>query len=252
MRTVVVKSAARVLDLLEALAALRDPIGVNEIARRLAMPKSSASALIATLQARGYVVSGAGGVVLAEACRNVGWVGGETAALQRCARPIMQRLSQSTGESCFLGVPTAAFEVLYVDKAVSDSALRYDAELAMLRPAYCTSIGLVLLGGLSESGLDAYFAGRALVPVTPRTVTDVNRIRAAIAIGRKRGYVRISDSHVLGASGVAAPVVANGRVIAGLAVIAPSDRFSRQAALNVKLTVDAAGDLSRALGMRSA
>ena len=252
MRTGPVKSAARVLDLLELLAAMRGPIGVNEIARRLAMPKSSASALVATLQERGYAVSGAGGVTLAEAYRDVGWVGGGTAALLRWARPVMQRLSRATGESCFLGVPTATFDVLYVEKVVSDSALRYDADVALLRPAYCTSIGLVLLGGLSESALDGYFAGRTLAPVTPRTVTDETRIRTEVARGRKRGYVRISDSHVLGASGVAAPVWRDGQVIAGLAVIAPSDRFSRQAELNVKATVDAADELTQALGARAA
>ncbi len=234
------------------LSALREPIGVNEIARRLAMPKSSASALVATLHERGYAVSGAGGVALAEAYRDAAWVGGATAALLRCARPAMQRLSRVTGESCFLGVPTARLDVLYLDKVVSDSALRYDADVEQVRPAYCTSIGLVLLGGLSASGLDAYFEGRVLRPVTPRTVTDEALIRREVARGRTRGYVRISDSHVLGASGVAAPVRRDGRVIAGLAVIAPSERFSRQTALNVQATVAAADEVSRALGARAA
>lgn len=252
MRTAPVKSAARVLDLLEMLSALREPIGVNEIARRLSMPKSSASALVATLHERGYAVSGAGGVALAEAYRDAGWVGGGTAALLRCARPAMQRLSRTTGESCFMGVPTAKFDVLYVDKVVSDSALRYDAEVDQVRPAYCTSIGLVLLGGLSDSALDAYFEGRALRPVTPRTVTDEALIRREVTRGRTRGYVRISDSHVLGASGVAAPVRRDGQVVAGLAVIAPSERFSRQTALNVQATVAAADAVSRALGARTA
>lgn len=64
---------------------------------------------------------------------------------------------------------------------------------------------------------------------------------------RRRGYATISDSHVLGTSGVSAPVLRQGRVVAGLGVIAPSDRFSVQADLNIQSTVAAARELSQAL-----
>ncbi len=247
MRTVSVKSAARILDVLEMLAGLQEGIGLNELARRLDIPKSSASALIATLEGRGYVRSGPDGVVLVDAFRDGGWVGGEMAHLLRQARPAMQRLSRQTGESCFLGTPTRTFEVQYVEKVVSESALRYDADLSLIRPAYCTSIGLVLLAGLSNDLLDRYFQGRDLVQLTSKTVTDEAAIRRAVAKARRNGFATISDSHVLGTSGVSAPVRRQGRVVAGLAVIAPSERFAQQASLNVEATVAAARVLGQAL-----
>ena len=131
MRTVSVKSAARILDVLELLSGLQEGIGLNELARRLDIPKSSASALIATLEGRGYVRSAPDGVALVDAFRDGGWVGGKTATLLRHARPAMQRLSRHTGESCFLGTPTRSFDVQYVEKVVSESALRYDADLSL-------------------------------------------------------------------------------------------------------------------------
>jgi len=247
MRTGTFKSAARILDILELLTGVRGSIGVNELARRLGVPKSSASALVATLTGRGYLVSGADGVQLAEAYRGNGWVGGATADLLRQARPAMERLSRQTGESCFLGLPTPTFEVQYADKVVSESALRYDADLALVRPAYCTTIGWVLLAGLAAAELDRYFDGRQLIRLTPKTVTDEARIRAGVAEARRDGYATMTDSHVLGTSGVAAPVRRHGRVVAGLAVIAPRERFASQAARHVEATVAAAGELSRAL-----
>jgi IclR family pca regulon transcriptional regulator len=156
-------------------------------------------------------------------------------------------LSRRTGESCFLGVATRSFEVKYVEKVVSESALRYDVELPVVRPAYCTSIGLVLLAGLSAAQLDRYFQGRELKRLTPRTVTKEPSIRAAVLEVQRKGYATISDSHVLGTSGVSAPVMMHGQVIAGLAVIAPSERFARQPELNVDATVAAARELSQAL-----
>ena len=50
-----VKSASRVLDLLEIFAAAPSPLGVSELARRLSIPKSSVSALLRTLLLRGYL-----------------------------------------------------------------------------------------------------------------------------------------------------------------------------------------------------
>jgi DNA-binding IclR family transcriptional regulator len=246
-RTVSVKSAARILDVLELLSSLKEGIGLNELARRLDIPKSSASALIATLEGRGYVRSGADGVALVDAFREGGWIGGESAVLLRHARPAMQRLSRRTGESCFLGTPTRSFDVQYVEKVVSESALRYDADLSLIRPAYCTSIGLVLLAGLDAAQLDRYFEDRELARLTPKTVTDEAAIRKAIAKTRRNGFATISDSHVLGTSGVSAPVLRQGRIVAGLALIAPSERFAQQAALNIEATVAAATELSQSL-----
>jgi DNA-binding IclR family transcriptional regulator len=233
--------------MLELLSGLQAAVGVNELSRRLGIPKSSASMLVATLQDRGYVMATPEGILLAEEHRGAGWVGGRVAHLRRHARPVMQRLSRETGESCFLGVATRSFDIQYVDKAVSESALRYDADLALVRPAYCTSIGWVMLASLNPEQLERYFAGRTLSRLTPRTVTDEDAIRASVAETRRRGFATISDSHVLGTSGVAAPVHRQGRVVAGLAVIAPSERFSLKADANIANTVAAADELSQAL-----
>ena len=247
MRTVSVKSAARILDVLELLAGLPHGIRVNELARRLAMPKSSASSLVATLEGRGYLDVADDGYRLAEAFRRNGWVGGMTAALVRASRTIMERLVAATGESAFLGMPTQQLDVRYVAKVVSDHPLRYDGELTALRPAYCTSIGQAILAYLPARTVDRYFETHELVAVTSRTVTDVDALRKTLAQARARGYVTIADSHVLGASGAAAPVFAGDRVVAGIAVIAPTARFEAARKRIVPAVVEAARALSDAI-----
>lgn len=247
MRTVSVKSAARVLDVLELVSTLREGIGVNELARRLEIPNSSASALIATLQGRGYLALEADGYRLAETYREAGWVGGTQALLMRAAQPVMQRLTHATGESSFLGVLTRSNDVRYVQKAVSQHPLRYDGDLSQIRPAYCISIGTVMLAGFSDAALDAYLGSRKLLAVTPRTVTDPAALRKMIERVRKLGHARMSDSHVMGTSGVAAPVRRGERVVAGLAVMAPTHRFELQPDAIVAATVAAAQEISQVL-----
>ncbi len=134
MRTVSVKSAARVLDVLELMAGRTHGLRVNEMARQLAMPKSSASSLLATLESRGYVVPASDGYRLVDMFRTAGWAGGVTSALLRASGPVMARLVTKTGESVFLGVPTPDMAIQYVAKSVSSNELRYDVDLASPRP----------------------------------------------------------------------------------------------------------------------
>src|SRR3546814_13823691 len=65
MRTPLVKSAARVLDLLELLAAAPRPLRLAEVAPRLDIPKTSAFALLSTLVAKGHAEEQGGGYRLA-------------------------------------------------------------------------------------------------------------------------------------------------------------------------------------------
>lgn len=225
MSTKSVKSAERILNVLELLASLQHGIRVNELGRQLALPRSSTSALIATLLHKGYITEKDDGYHLASIYREFGWVGGQTTALLRIAQPVMHRLVDAIGESAFLGIPTNELEIRYIAKKVGHSPLRYDVDAEKLRPAYCTSIGQVILGGLSERELENYLESHPLQRFTPHTVTDPDTIKKAIARGRQQGYVTIADSHALGASGVAAPIKLADRIIASLAIIAPTARF---------------------------
>ncbi len=248
MRTTEVKSAGRILDVLELLAGLPQGIRLSDLARTLAIPKSSASGLLGTLVSRGYAESSAGGYRLANGYRGESWVGGITGTLLRAGQPIMERLVADTGESAFLGVATSTFEVRYVAKAVSANPLRYDVELASLRPAHSTSIGQVLLASLAPDALDDYFAHHDLARAAGRPALSERTLRRALAQAREDGYVTIADSHVAGTSGAAAPVIAGGRTVAGLAIIAPTARFNAARSKIVPRVVAAARDLGRAIG----
>src|SRR5262249_3309091 len=71
-----VKSAARVLDILELLFRSEEPMALKDIVAILALPKSSAHALMKTLQSRGYVERDADRYVLNEFLRqSPGWIG---------------------------------------------------------------------------------------------------------------------------------------------------------------------------------
>jgi len=253
MRTTVVKSASRVLDILELIAATPRPLRLSEVAARIGIPKSSAFALLSTLVEKGYAEELAAGYQLVGSLQEYGWIGGQMAGLVRVAPPVMAELARSSGESAFLGTLTIDGEMRYLRKALSPNPIRYDTDLELPRAAYCTSIGLIMLADTADSYLDNYFKSTELVAITPYTETKIDAIRAIIDQVRAQGYIRTVNSHFEGVAGVAAPIRSSGgRVLAGLALIGPTERFDSRLESHIEAVTEAAKVISVTLSQRSA
>src|SRR6185436_11606289 len=190
-----VKSAARVLDILELLARSDEPMALKDLVSILALPKSSAHALLRTLQARGYVGRDAADrYLLNESLRqSPGWIGGPEAHLAAVARPVMDHLRDDLDETVFLGVRAARGDVKVLAKSVSRAPIRYDSDDPGLRPAYCTAMGRVLLAFWDKKSTDAYLMRTRLRAYTPRTVTDVAKLRAILAKVAADGYAVLEE-----------------------------------------------------------
>lgn len=242
-----VKSATRVLDLLELFATLTEPLGVSDVGKRLEIPKSSAQALLLTLVARGYLTRHGEAYALPNELRG-GWVGGTSSRLLALAAPVMKRMAAESGESAFVGVMTGGGKVRYVAKEVSQKEVRYDASLVHLRPAYCTSIGLVILAHTPEGQVARWLRPDLLLPVTPRTETNPEKIQQLLRKARSDGYVEVRDANVEGASGVSAPIFGSqGGVIAGLNLGAPSSRYEKTRKDLIRIVCREAGAITASL-----
>src|SRR5690606_21715231 len=111
-------------------------------------------------------------------------------------------------------------------KVVSTEPLRYDADLSKERYAYATTIGQVILADRSDEEIQRYLTQQPLTPLTPKTEVDAPRLLQQIQLVREQGYAELSDSHLLGVSGVGVPIRdETGRVIAGLCTFGPSSRM---------------------------
>jgi IclR family pca regulon transcriptional regulator len=244
-----VKSAARVLDLLELFSCVQGDLGVSDVARRLAIPKSSAQGLLATLASRGYLQRSGSAYLLPEPLKNGQWIGGPRARLLRLAQPLMDQMAKESGESAFLGVMSERLDIQYIAKAISSNELRYDASLEHRRPAHTTSIGVALLSQMGDQAVEDFLTNARLDRVTERTTTDKKAFRALVERARRAGFAELRDTNQAGISGVSAPVFGpNGEVIAGLNLGGPSWRFPKVRPTLVRLVVRNAADLSAKLG----
>ena len=250
-----VKSAGRVLDILELLARSDEPMALKDLVSVLALPKSSAHALLRTLQSRGYVERDAADrYALNESLRqSAGWIGGPQAHLAALARPVMEQLRDELEESVFLGVREARGDVKVIAKAVSRAAIRYDSDNPSPRTAYCTGMGRILLAFWDKKSTAAYLMRTRLRAHTPRTVTDAAKLRAILAKVATDGYAVVEEEFVLGGSATAAPVFgANGTVVAALNVGTVSARYPAAKPQIIAGVVRAAATISQRLGYRRA
>lgn len=223
-----VKSAIRVLEILEFLGRCERPVGLKDIVAELGYPSSSAFALLQTLCLMGYVVQTETHLyAMHEDCRRgPGWIRGAEAQLVAVARPLMAELRDRTGETVFLGMRARDGRVRVVAKETSEQAIRYDAKLDSSDPAYCTAMGRVLLAFWDERSANRYLGKERLIRYTKKTVTGRAEIKRILSEVRQNGYAICDEELEIGGSGAAAPVYgAKGEVVAALDIATVTARF---------------------------
>ena len=237
-----VKSADRVLDLLELFASTDRALALRDVTRILGVPKSSGFMLLGTLAARGYLVRDyEDRYRLAPAMAEGGWVGGILGQIFRAAQPWMDRLLAAHSESLVLGAPAAGFDVRLLCHRVSPLAVRYDVKQLPVIPGYCTAMGHALLSQMPVDDVRAYLEATDRTALTPYTLTDVDAILERLAQDRAQGFALNVDERFEGASGAAVPICGpDGTPYAALNMVTVTPRFRRKQAEIVSALMEAA------------
>lgn len=249
----VVKSADRVLDLLELLGCAARPLTLAEITQELAIPKSSALALLRTLAARSYAERDESDrYTLAHPFgREEGdWLGGLPRQVLATAQPVMLALVEQTRETVNLGVMRADFVVRPLLQIPSPQEIRYEPR-AVDCPAHCTAMGRILLAHAPAESVEHCLA-LPLARLTPTTETDPARLRARIAEARAQGFAEIDGEYAEGGAGAAAPIFDRlGRAVAALNIASLTGRWQRHRPDFIAAVSKAAATVTRRLGGHS-
>lgn len=138
-----------------------------------------------------------------------------SSTLTTAAQPILERMSLAFRES-FSVATLDGDEIVYVARTqVPSRVMAVDLHIGSRLPAYCTSMGRVLLAYLLPEQLESYLARAELTPHTTRTITSVEKLRASLRNVRRLGYALVDQELEVGLRSLAVPVYApNGRVVA--------------------------------------
>jgi len=145
-------------------------------------------------------------------------------------------------------------DIVYVLRVPTRKIMSINLGLGSRLPAWCTSMGRVLLAGLSEAELDAHLAQVKLQAHTTRTVARPDDLRARIDQAREQGWCLVNQDLEEGLVSLAAPIKdRNGQTIAALNIGGQVNRTPPEAMLEKGLPklLDAAQTISRLLQIKS-
>jgi len=247
-----VKSAERVLDILELLALHEDALTLSELSRHLALPKSSALMLLRTLESRGYLRrENGGGYLLNPFFREIGmgWIGGTASMLTRISRPVMLDLRDALGETTVLGVLNADYDTRIIANYVSLQAVRYDLGDTTILPSYCSALGQAMMAYAPSEAVDSYLSQVKMTSHTENTLTSRKAFRKRMNEIRRHGHSINLEERVPGASGAAVPIFGpGGRVVAALNVSTVTFRFLKSQETIIAALRSSAARISELLG----
>lgn len=136
------------------------------------------------------------------------------------ALPVLQRLAETTGESCLLAVLDGDrfLTVLKVD----GPEFRITTDPGDHGPLHSSALGRVLVAFSNDAAREQLLNSIELVPRTGATLTDRQALRARIAEVRERGFSSQSQEHDDGMVATAVPVrTETTGLIAALGLAAP-------------------------------
>jgi DNA-binding IclR family transcriptional regulator len=219
-------------------------LAVSDIARRLDIPRSTASRLIAALCSDGYLrKTPAGTYTLGLKFIDYASVAMGTNAIRGLARSEMLDLRQTLGLSTHLSVFDRRHgSIVHVERLRAGELEQFLLNPGERVPLHATSSGKAHLAFCDDGAIER-FTAQTLERFTAATFVNQHRLKDELSAVRQNGYALGCDEFITGVSSVAAPIFGtDGNVVAALSVTGLSyqlnERFRRRAIERLGKTVN--------------
>jgi len=223
-----VQSFARGLSVIRAFSAERPALTVSETAAAAGLTRAGARRILLTLAQLGYVTAEGRKFRLTARILDLGFAYLSSMPFWDLAEPIMEELVDEVHESCSASVLEGT-DIVYVLRVPTRKIMTISLGPGSRLPAWCTSMGRVLLSGLEDAEVDAILRRSKIESRTPRTVTDRGELRRIVAEVRLRGWALVNQELEEGLVSISAPIrERSGRILAAMNVSGQANRTSPQ------------------------
>ncbi len=200
-----VQSLERGLSVIRVLNVPAPGLTLTDVAREAELTRAAARRFLLTLVDLGYVRCEDRKFSLTPSVLELGYSFLSSLTLPEIAQPHLRDLVQRVHESSSVSVLDGT-DVVYVAREPTQRIMTVAIAVGTRFPAYATSMGRVLLAGLDEAELDAYFARAELTPLTAGTVTNEGALRGVIETVRETGRALVDQELEDGLRAVAVPI----------------------------------------------
>lgn len=220
-------SLARGLIVIQAFTQQNSQMTISQISVRTGLSRAAVRRCLYTLTKLGFAGSEDGSrYSLRPRMLTLSHTFTASNTLASAAQPVLERMSATYRES-FSVATLDGDDIVYIARSSVSRVMSVDLHIGSRLPAYCTSMGRILLAWLPPEQLDHYFAHVDLTPHTTRTVTSVEKLRGILRSTRRNGFALCDQEFEVGLRSLAVPVYApSGRVVATLNLSGNAPRLS--------------------------
>lgn len=219
-----VQSFARGLQVIRSFSATAPRQTLSEVAAATGLTRAGARRILLTLQSLGYVETDGKRFALTARILDLGFAYLSSMPIWNRAEPVMEALVEQVKESCSAAVLDGT-DIVYVLRVQTHKIMRINLAVGTRLPAYCTSLGRMLLADLDDATVRQRLEASERTALTRHTITDVDTLVAKVAQARRQGWCLMNQELEEGLISIAAPVTdRNGRTVAALNISGQANR----------------------------
>lgn len=220
---------AKGLAVIETFTADTPRQSIAEVSAASGLDRATARRCLLTLAHLGYADYDGKFFTLTPRVLRLGTACLATMPLPQMVQPWLDKLSETLGESSSVSILDGD-EIVYIARASQRKVMSISLMPGSRLPAFCTSMGRVLLAALPETEVELLLAARPLQSRTEFTVTKPAAVMQRIAQVRAKGFAVIDQEVEIGLRSIAVPILdARGRVVAALNLGLPARAEKAQA-----------------------
>lgn len=198
-------SLARGLRVIESFENRQQGQTIVEIAQCTGLSRAAIRRVLLTLELLGYVERSRQVYRLRTQVLRLGFSFLSSSSVVEAARPVLERISEQLHESSSMSMLDGD-QIVYVARAAASRIMAAGLSVGSRLPAYCTSMGRVLLAALPDEKLETYLRGLKPRAYTPKTIIRIAPLKKAILQVRKDGYAIVDEELEPGLRSIAVPV----------------------------------------------
>jgi len=219
-------SLERGLQVIRAFSEHRRNLTISQISQTTGLSRAAVRRCLYTLHKLGYVAEDDKRFSLKPLVLTLGQSFLSSTPLAVVAQPYLDQVSDRLRESCSVAVLDGD-DIVYICRSAETRIMSINLLVGTRLPAYCTSMGQVMLAQLAPAALEAYLERVRLVARTERTVTSVAKLRRLLKSVRESGHALLDQELEVGLRSIAVPVRdVRGHVVAAMNVSTHAARVS--------------------------
>ncbi|SHE95862.1 transcriptional regulator, IclR family [Kaistia soli DSM 19436] len=202
---------AKGLAVIEAFNPDHPRQSIAEVSAATGLDRAAARRCLLTLAHLGYADYDGKFFTLTPRVLRLGTACLATMPLPNLVQPLLDEVSDAIGESASVSILDGD-EIVYVARSAQKKVMSITLMPGSRLPAYCTSMGRVLLAALPEEQARARLGEAPLPQRTAHTLTEPGAVMAELARVRTAGYAVIDQEVEIGLRSIAVPLMTARRV----------------------------------------